>query len=241
MASRSPLTAHQIEILEWIHDGHPENTPLDYSRRISAGWLARRDLVTIKGRGPKWSASLTIQGLDALAEPGTNKSSPPKETNEPGSSATSRKETAENPSQTRAPSTTKPKPKPKSQCSATSTSRALQRSPCSAARSLRDSTNSIYQPYLPGAFVSVKPSLSRPAWARLSYTANRSGAAANKSAEAKASPDSKPGSAERARRPSTAAARIERDSSVTAATATAVTSRTSRSGCDPSRIHVVWL
>ncbi|WP_431230470.1 hypothetical protein [Paenarthrobacter nicotinovorans] len=68
MTPRPPLTPHQIEILGWIRDGHVEGNPPDYSRRISAGWLARRDLVAVKGRGPTWRASLTVQGLEAITK-----------------------------------------------------------------------------------------------------------------------------------------------------------------------------
>lgn len=69
MAPSSALTAHQVSVLKWIGDGHPEQDPPDYSLRISARALERRDLVRISGRGPSWTASLTDQGRRALDNP----------------------------------------------------------------------------------------------------------------------------------------------------------------------------
>lgn len=58
------LSAKQIEVLEWIKEGTPSNSPeIDYGRRITARALHRRGLVIIKGSGASWTASITKAGL----------------------------------------------------------------------------------------------------------------------------------------------------------------------------------
>lgn len=109
MAPSSVLTTHQVLVLKWIGDGHPEKIPPDYSLRISARALERRDLVRITGHGPSWAASLTDQGRRALNNPEPSISSSPgspKETPAPKSQAATASP------QTTQISTSLPEPKP---------------------------------------------------------------------------------------------------------------------------------
>ncbi|WP_437773478.1 hypothetical protein [Arthrobacter sp. KNU40] len=113
MASRPPLTTHQIETLEWIRDGHVESSPSDYSRRISAGWLARRDLVTVKGRVPNWTASLTAQGMKAIANSKADEQVQPQPASKSAvmPTTTGSKDDADQPPANEPVLLTKPKPK----------------------------------------------------------------------------------------------------------------------------------
>lgn len=58
------LSEKQVEILEWIKDGCPSSGLEDDSgRRITARALQRRGLITVKGHGASWAASITKAGL----------------------------------------------------------------------------------------------------------------------------------------------------------------------------------
>lgn len=57
------LNEKQTAVLRWIKEGCPEGTyPNGYEHRIIARTLERRGLVTIAGRGPTWTATLTEAG-----------------------------------------------------------------------------------------------------------------------------------------------------------------------------------
>jgi hypothetical protein len=111
MAPSSALTTQQVSVLKWIGDGHPEQIPPDYSLRISARALERRDLVRISGHGPSWAANLTDKGRRALNNPEPSVSSSPS----PGSpmeTALPRSQAAPTASQTTQKTTGLPGPKP---------------------------------------------------------------------------------------------------------------------------------
>lgn len=59
----------QLEVLVWIDEGClPGRWPqYDLSYKTSAAALANRDLVTLKGRGPRWAAATTDAGRYYLA------------------------------------------------------------------------------------------------------------------------------------------------------------------------------
>ena len=58
------LSPKQVGVLQWIKDGCPTGDGDDgYERRIRARALERRGLVTIKGTGASWTASITEAGL----------------------------------------------------------------------------------------------------------------------------------------------------------------------------------
>ncbi|TCJ31063.1 excisionase [Nocardioides jejuensis] len=65
----SRLTGLQLDTLQWIADGHADGDAPN-SRRTSARSLATRGLATVKGRGPRWSASITELGREWLANDG---------------------------------------------------------------------------------------------------------------------------------------------------------------------------
>lgn len=58
-----PLNPTQIEVLVWVRDGCAAGIYEDSSHRITAGALHNRGLVTVKGRGASWAASLTENGI----------------------------------------------------------------------------------------------------------------------------------------------------------------------------------
>ncbi|WP_418063181.1 helix-turn-helix domain-containing protein [Pimelobacter simplex] len=60
----SRVNPRQVEVLKWIADGCPDGRwPAgDYSHVLSGNALANRGLAAIKGRGPRWSASITDDG-----------------------------------------------------------------------------------------------------------------------------------------------------------------------------------
>ncbi len=62
MAHRKSLNERQLEILRWINAGCPDDDKVDVSRRITAAALRSRGLVTVRGRGPTWSATITDKG-----------------------------------------------------------------------------------------------------------------------------------------------------------------------------------
>jgi hypothetical protein len=62
------LNERQLEILRWIADGSPQGGMDDHSHRISAAALRSRGLVTISGRGPTWSATITTAGREYLKQ-----------------------------------------------------------------------------------------------------------------------------------------------------------------------------
>lgn len=64
----SRVNPRQVEVLQWIADGRPEGKwpPGDYSHILSASALANRGLVSTKGRGPRWTASITEEGRHYL-------------------------------------------------------------------------------------------------------------------------------------------------------------------------------
>jgi hypothetical protein len=64
------LNQQQVDVLRWIKDGCPTGVYEDgYEHRIIARALESRDLVTIAGRGPTWSATITDAGLAWEAAP----------------------------------------------------------------------------------------------------------------------------------------------------------------------------
>lgn len=58
------LSDKQVGALEWVRSGCPsDESEVDVERRIVARSLHRRGLITIKGRGETWAASITEAGL----------------------------------------------------------------------------------------------------------------------------------------------------------------------------------
>lgn len=64
----SRVNPRQLDVLKWISEGCPPGRwpPDDYSHILSARALANRGLVTVKGRGPRWSATITDDGKHYL-------------------------------------------------------------------------------------------------------------------------------------------------------------------------------
>lgn len=60
----TPVNERQLEVLKWIDQGCPAGTWPDgnFSHRTSAAALKNRGLVTIKGHGPTWMATITESG-----------------------------------------------------------------------------------------------------------------------------------------------------------------------------------
>lgn len=58
------VNARQLEVLQWVADGCQEGRwpAADYTHRTSAVALKNRGLVTVKGHGPTWTASVTDAG-----------------------------------------------------------------------------------------------------------------------------------------------------------------------------------
>jgi hypothetical protein len=70
MAHRDTLNEEQAKVLEWIGLGCPRDGQEGVERRITAAALVRRGLVSVEGRGPSWSATITTDGrayLDRMA------------------------------------------------------------------------------------------------------------------------------------------------------------------------------
>lgn len=59
---RPLLNPTQIAVLGWVGDGCPEGVHSDWSHRVTARTLHNRDLITIKGQGKTWTATLTKDG-----------------------------------------------------------------------------------------------------------------------------------------------------------------------------------
>jgi hypothetical protein len=57
-----PLTARQVEVLQWIGDGCPDGVWRDFTYKTTAYALASRGLVTVDRRRKQWSAILTDEG-----------------------------------------------------------------------------------------------------------------------------------------------------------------------------------
>jgi hypothetical protein len=68
VAQRTTLPAQQVSILRWIVDGCPEGVMEGISHRVSAAALRSRGLVKTSGRGPSWTATVTEEGRDYLAQ-----------------------------------------------------------------------------------------------------------------------------------------------------------------------------
>ncbi len=66
MAHRKTLTDGQMRVLRWIDDGCPEGVMTDDFHRISAAALRNRGLVETSGRGPTWTATITLAGHNYL-------------------------------------------------------------------------------------------------------------------------------------------------------------------------------
>ncbi|MFJ9315744.1 excisionase [Pimelobacter simplex] len=64
----SRVNPRQFEVLQWIADGCPDGRwPAgDYSYVLSGNALANRGLAATKGRGPRWTASITDDGRHYL-------------------------------------------------------------------------------------------------------------------------------------------------------------------------------
>lgn len=71
VAREQTLTVGQYKVLEWVGAGCPPGSYDDdgYAHRISARALQSRGLVTIKGRGATWTATITTAGTEFLANP----------------------------------------------------------------------------------------------------------------------------------------------------------------------------
>ena len=81
-----PLNPTQIEVLAWVRDGCATGVYEDWSHRITARALHNRVLVTVKGRGINWTASLTEDGtyyLDHGDYPSAPANSPAKDKEPP--------------------------------------------------------------------------------------------------------------------------------------------------------------
>lgn len=52
----------QLKVLNWVNDGCPDGVFDDWSHRLSARALHERGLLTVRGRGQAWTASLTDAG-----------------------------------------------------------------------------------------------------------------------------------------------------------------------------------
>jgi hypothetical protein len=70
MAQRATLNEVQVAVLQWIHEGCPDNGVDGVSSRISAGALRNRGLVRTSGRGPTWKAAITAAGREYLRQVG---------------------------------------------------------------------------------------------------------------------------------------------------------------------------
>lgn len=68
MAQRKTLTEKQVALLRWISTGCPDGVMEDDFYRISAAALRNRDMVTISGRGPTWSAKIAPAGAEYLKQ-----------------------------------------------------------------------------------------------------------------------------------------------------------------------------
>lgn len=62
------VNPRQLEVLQWIADGCPDGRwpPDDVSFKLSSVALQNRKLVTIRGRGPRWTATITDAGRHYL-------------------------------------------------------------------------------------------------------------------------------------------------------------------------------
>ncbi len=61
MATRT-LTPKQVELLNWVRNGCPDGVYEGYAHRTSARALATHGLITVKGHGSEWTATLTDAG-----------------------------------------------------------------------------------------------------------------------------------------------------------------------------------
>jgi hypothetical protein len=68
VAHRKNLNEKQLEVLRWIADGSLQGVMDGDSHRISAAALRNRGLVTTSGRGPTWSATITMAGREYLKQ-----------------------------------------------------------------------------------------------------------------------------------------------------------------------------
>lgn len=62
MRRNEPLTARQVEVLQWIAQNCPDGVWQDFTYKTTAYALAARGLVTVDRRRRRWSASLTDDG-----------------------------------------------------------------------------------------------------------------------------------------------------------------------------------
>jgi hypothetical protein len=58
----SSLTPKQIELLDWVRDGCPDDVYEGNAHRASARALATRGLLKVKGHGADWTVTLTDAG-----------------------------------------------------------------------------------------------------------------------------------------------------------------------------------
>jgi len=66
---RKTLTQRQIDVMRWIGDGcRADSIGDEQSARITAGALRNRGLVTTRGSGATWRASITPAGLGYLTK-----------------------------------------------------------------------------------------------------------------------------------------------------------------------------
>lgn len=78
------MNPRQLDVLKWISEGCPPGRwpPDDYSHTLSARALSHRGLVVVKGRGPRWSATITDDGRYYLthgAYPAGHRLEPPRD------------------------------------------------------------------------------------------------------------------------------------------------------------------
>lgn len=59
---QAPLNRAQLDVLEWVRQGCPDEEYEGWSHRITARALHNRGLLVIKGQGKSWSATLTAEG-----------------------------------------------------------------------------------------------------------------------------------------------------------------------------------
>lgn len=63
MGRKTPLNEKQLAVLNWVAEGRPKGVYEDgFEHRVTARALERRGLLSIRGHGPTWRATLTGDG-----------------------------------------------------------------------------------------------------------------------------------------------------------------------------------
>ncbi|WP_410646810.1 hypothetical protein [Amycolatopsis sp. cmx-4-54] len=81
---KATLTTTQLEVLTWVSHGCSQGVYEGWSHRLVARALHNRGLITVKGHGPSWSASITDEGIYYLE----HRSYPPRDSERPVAAAT---------------------------------------------------------------------------------------------------------------------------------------------------------